>query len=62
MCQCQCPGELHENVVRKDFVISERVAILEEIQKLRIGHRPRKDSELESFSKLQKENKDVLSV
>lgn len=30
-------GELHENVVRKDFIMSERIAILEEIESQRLG-------------------------
>lgn len=36
-------GELHENVVRKDFVMSERIAILEEIERQRLGHRVSKE-------------------
>jgi 16S rRNA G966 N2-methylase RsmD len=52
-------GELHANSVRKDFTVSERIAILEEIERRRLGHRQRKGSNLESF---QKENKDKRSV
>jgi 16S rRNA G966 N2-methylase RsmD len=52
-------GEFHENAVRKGFTLSERVAILQEIEKRRLGHRQRKDSNLESF---QRENKDKRSV
>jgi ParB family chromosome partitioning protein len=47
-------GEFHENVVRKDFTMSERVAILEEVERQRIGHRPGKGGKLPPF---QKENK-----
>jgi DNA methylase/ParB-like nuclease domain len=35
-------GELHENVARKDFTMSERIAILEEIERQRIGHKTSK--------------------
>jgi ParB/RepB/Spo0J family partition protein len=35
-------GELYENLARKDFTMSERIAILEEIEKQRIGHRTSK--------------------
>ena len=52
-------GEFHENTVRKGFTLSERVAILLEIEKKRLGHRQKKDSKLESF---QRENKDKRSV
>ena len=52
-------GEFHENAVRKGFTLSERVAILLEIEKRRLGHRQKKDSNLESF---QTENKDKRSV
>ena len=52
-------GEFHENAVRKGFTLSERVAILLEIEKRRLGHRQKKDSNLESF---QTENKNKRSV
>jgi hypothetical protein len=52
-------GEFHENAVRKDFTVSERVAILEEIENKRIGHRPKKDTNLVSF---QEENKGTRSI
>jgi hypothetical protein len=52
-------GEFHENAVRKGFTISERVAILEEIESQRIGHRARKDTKLVPF---QEENRDVRSI
>ena len=52
-------AELHENAVRKDFTVSERIAILEEIEKKRLGHRQKKNSNLESF---QKENMNRRSV
>jgi ParB family transcriptional regulator, chromosome partitioning protein len=32
-------GEFIENCVRKNFTVSERVAILDEIERQRIGHR-----------------------
>jgi ParB/RepB/Spo0J family partition protein len=32
-------GELHENFARKDFAMSERIAILEEIERQRIRHK-----------------------
>jgi ParB family transcriptional regulator, chromosome partitioning protein len=32
-------GEHYENLARKDFAMSEHIAILEEIEKQRIGHR-----------------------
>ena len=35
-------GEFHENPVRKGFTLSERVAILLEIEKRRLGHRKKK--------------------
>lgn len=38
-------GELHENMARKDFTVSELVAIKREIEKTRIGHRPGKEDE-----------------
>jgi ParB/RepB/Spo0J family partition protein len=31
--------ELHENFARKDFTMSKRIAILEEIERQRIGHK-----------------------
>ena len=35
--------EYHENAVRKDFTTSERIAVLQEIEKKRLGHRQKKD-------------------
>jgi ParB-like chromosome segregation protein Spo0J len=52
-------GEFHENAIRKGFTISERVAILEEIEKQRISHKPAKGCNLLPF---QKENKGRKSV
>ena len=40
-------GEFHENAVRKGFTLTERVAILLEIEKRRLRHRKKKDSKLE---------------
>jgi ParB family transcriptional regulator, chromosome partitioning protein len=42
-------GEFYENAVRKGFTLSERVAIFQEIEKRRLGHRQKKNSKLESF-------------
>lgn len=39
-------GEFHENAVRKGFTTSERVAILAEVEKTRIGHKPAKGGKL----------------
>lgn len=56
-------GELYENNERKNWTISERIAILEEIESQRLGHRQRKDSKLESFpTSFQNENKNKRSV
>jgi N6-adenosine-specific RNA methylase IME4 len=56
-------GELHANTVRKDFTTSERAAIFEEIKTKRIGHRPKKDSNLEGFSEQQRgrETADIIA-
>ena len=42
-------GEFQENAVRKGFTMSERVAILREIELRRIGHKPAKGDNLAPF-------------
>jgi ParB-like chromosome segregation protein Spo0J len=50
-------GEFYENVIRKDFTVSERVAILEEIERQRIGHKLAKGDKLSPFQKQEKGKK-----
>jgi hypothetical protein len=50
-------GELHENAVRKDFTTSERVAILEDIERQRIGYRQGKGGNLPPFQEQNKGKK-----
>lgn len=52
-------AELYENDGRKDFTVSERVAILEEVERQRIGHRigVGKGAKLAPFQKEQKGKK-----
>jgi len=44
-------GEFHENELRKDFSYTERVAILEEIERRRVGHKPRKGCKFNTLSR-----------
>jgi 16S rRNA G966 N2-methylase RsmD len=50
-------GEFHENVLRKNFNVSERVAILEEIESKRIGHKLAKGAKLAPFQEQEKGKK-----
>ena len=50
-------GEYHENAVRKNFTTSERVAVLEEIETRRIGHKPAKGDNLAPFQNQHKGEK-----
>lgn len=50
-------GEFYENTARKSFTMSERIAILEEIEKLRIGHRKGKGAKLAPFQNEHKNKK-----
>lgn len=49
-------GELHENIARKDFTMSERFAILDEIERQRIGHKISK-AKGDKLSPFQKDSK-----
>lgn len=50
-------GEFHENAVRKEFTLSERVAILEEVERQRIGHRTEKGVKFTPFQEEEKDKK-----
>ena len=50
-------GELHENIARKDLTMSERIAILEEIEKHRIGHRISKKERVANCTPFQDEHR-----
>jgi ParB-like nuclease domain len=54
-------GEFIENTARKDFTFSERQAILQEIERQRIGHRVSKESSA-NLQTFQKDNKGKPSV
>jgi hypothetical protein len=54
-------GQLIENTARKDFTFSERQAILQEIERQRIGHRVSKESSA-NLQTFQKDNKGKPSV
>jgi len=51
-----------ENNARKSFTTSERVAILEEIERRRIGHRPGKGANLDPFQQQMKGKKSRVIV
>jgi ParB-like nuclease domain/DNA methylase len=53
-------GELYENLARKDFTMSERIAILEEIERQRIGHKTSK-AKGDNLTLFQKEHKSMKS-
>jgi ParB family chromosome partitioning protein len=42
-------GEYHENIARKDFTLSESVAIKKRIEETRIGHRPKEGKKVRNL-------------
>jgi hypothetical protein len=54
-------GELHENIVRRDFTFTERQAILREVENRRIGHRV-SGQKVDNLSSFQQENRGQSSA